>query len=511
MSYRICYSSVTAPKVGFISNAIVPFNEQGKKEIEQAWNSLFDEFKKNGIIHQKSIFHPKRISNPFTAEAAAKNFASEQVDVVIILNSAFPNGQVFLTFATNPYLSRIPMVLTADKEPELGIPEWTTNAWCGVIMNNYVAKRINRYIRALPGNPKEEKFVDELKMLLNVYHTISCMRKEFLARIGDAPSGFHSATGDQLLYASKFGIKVETVDLTAVTNTYKTGIATGYKGSVKFSETDIEKTFNEIYKGRVILVDNKCLKKGIRLYYTIKSIIESNGYTSLAYRCWPEMNEKYIDITPCFAIGYLLGNKIVHSAGCESDWPTAVAGMLGFHLTGKPAACLDFVNYTGGSEIVQLGHCGVGITGYMAPNNTVLMKEIKENNGKISQNLKNKILSGEIKVNDAIAEHTALRQAGIKIGPVHIGQFQYGLKTGIDLICTEEDKLKMLVFVGENTEDTAKGILYSAADIKVKEYRRLHELIMEHGFSHHLAVAFGDISKELKEICKYYGIEYITP
>jgi L-fucose isomerase-like protein len=54
-------------------------------------------------------------------------------------------------------------------------------------------------------------------------------------------------------------------------------------------------------------------------------------------------------------------------------------------------------------------------------------------------------------------------------------------------------------------------MLYSAADVKVRNYRRLNELILEHGFSHHLAMAFGDISRELKILCDYYDIEYISP
>ena len=66
----------------------------------------------------------------------------------------------------------------------------------------------------------------------------------------------------------------------------------------------------------------------------------------------------------------------------------------------------------------------------------------------------------------------------------------------------------MLVFSGENGPETARGILYSGCDITVNDHVKLHETVMDHGFNHHLAVGFGDIRKELKTICKYYGIEY---
>lgn len=45
---------------------------------------------------------------------------------------------------------------------------------------------------------------------------------------------------------------------------------------------------------------------------------------------------------------------------------------------------------------------------------------------------KEKTLAGRVRVNDALAENSCLRQEGVNIGPVHIGQFQYGKKTGIN-------------------------------------------------------------------------------
>jgi len=129
----------------------------------------------------------------------------------------------------------------------------------------------------------------------------------------------------------------------------------------------------------------------------------------------------------------------------------------------------------------------------------------------VPKELKDKVLSGEIAVTDAIIEHGVSREAGIDLGPSLIGQFQYGIKTGFDIIQTPEGKLKLLVFTGESSSKTARKILYSGSDVQVKDYHKLFRLKREHGFSHHLAVAMGDISKELKELCTFYGIEHISP
>jgi len=467
------------PKIGVIVNSIKAFSEQGKRISEKKLFSLYNELKKEKVISPNSVYYQNRVFGPYEINEILDKFISNQVDVIIIFNSAFPNGHIFTTVASNPYLSKIPIIITADLEPDLGDNEWTTNAWCGCIMNNYVAKQLNRYVRLLGGDIGSKEYKRELNMLLNVYRTISLLRKEFIGRFGDAPGGFHSATGNQISYLDKFGIRVDTVDLTAVMNTYKTGIAKGYLGEIKFTENNVKSTMRKMMQNRKISIDTKYIEDGARLYHSFKAIIEANGYTSAVFRCWPEIQSEIIPMTACLSITWLMTEQVVSSAGCESDWPTSVTQSIGYYLTGRPTACLDFVNYTGANEIIQLGHCGVGIAGCMADN-------------------------------EAITEHSVCRVSGIKMGPSLIGQFEYGPKTGINLIQTKEGKFKMLVFVGENDKKTDKKMLYSGCDIRVKEYKKLNELIIEHGFSHHLAVAMSDISKELKELCDYYGIEYIT-
>ncbi len=77
------------------------------------------------------------------------------------------------------------------------------------------------------------------------------------------------------------------------------------------------------------------------------------------------------------------------------------------------------------------------------------------------------------------------------------------------MVQTPEGRLKMLVFTGESSPETARRILYSGCDLRVTDYQKLFRLKRDHGFSHHLAVAQGDITAELKELCAYYGIEHI--
>ncbi|HEX2949400.1 MAG TPA: hypothetical protein VHV83_07500 [Armatimonadota bacterium] len=443
---------------------------------ERKFTALFEQLKADGVIHATSLLEP-RIFGPHEAARVADDFAARRVDAIIIYNSAFPNGQVFPTIALHPQLSRTPVILSADYEAELGDQEWTTNAWCGVVMNNYVAKRIGRYVRPLAGDPASAEYRHELTMLLNCYRAVSCLRNELLGRFGDAPSGFHSATVDQFAYLRTFGTRLETVDLLAVMDTFSSGTATGYLGTVTFTDADVRATMDEMRTGRPCYITDELLERGARLYHALRAQVQANGFTSIAMKCWPELG----DLIACFPLTWLMTKGDVRAASCESDCGTAILQSLASLLSGAPAACLDFVNYTGRCSCVELGHCGVGIAGEMG--------------------------DGE-----AIAYKSPDRQGGSpEHGPALIGQFAYGPKTGMAITQDADGTFKMLVFTGESNPETAQGKKYSAVDIAMPRYRELSNLILEHGFPHHLAVAMRDIQQEIAEVCAVLGIACYSP
>jgi L-fucose isomerase-like protein len=478
-----CVQRRPAPKIGLVINSIGAFDPSAKDRSEQALRDYCKQLIQTQAIDRESIV-TDRISGPHEAAAVADRLAAAQVDLVVAANVAFANGHVFLTLASHPNLSRTPLAVIAEPEPEGN--EWATNAWCAVIMNNYVARQIGRPIAAIPGPFSGDQFQAEFARLLRVAGTIRALRRDFLCRFGDAPSGFHSATGDQLAFAKVFGTRVDTVDLTAVMETFRTGKAQGYLGAATFSEDDVRQTVSQVSAGRPVQVDAATLERGVRLYHAYRAIVRANGYTSGAFRCWPEHNEPLIGISACLAMGLLLANGDLTAAGCESDWPMAVAQTIGTLLSGRPAACLDWVNYTGGSEIVQWGHCGMGICGQMA--------------------------SGECGCKDeAITVSGPLRLTGVTMGPAHVGQFQFGPKTGLCLAQDRNGEFKLLSCRGESSPQAARGWVYSAADVVVPNYRRLDRLVLDEGFPHHLAVAMGDIAEDVRLLCKFLGVRHFSP
>jgi len=466
-------------RLGALSAAIPEFSPRGKELAECQLRKMIDRLIAQGLLACDSFVLPGRVFGPHQARVAAETLAASRVDAVLILNSAFPNGYVFATIAADPYLARIPIILAADAEPDLGTREWTTNAWCGVIMNNHVARRINRPVALVGGDMSKPGFGADLEAALRACRAVAALRRTFIGRIGDAPGGFHSATGDQLRYLERFGVQVDTVDLSAVLQTMRTRRAEGFSGAATFTDDDVRATVRRMCTGRKVSAPRHWVEKAALLYHALKATVEANGYDAVSFRCWPEVQSDIMPFNACLSISWLMSEGVVAAAACEGDWPTAVAQLIGAHITGRPAACLDFVNHTASSDIVQLGHCGVGIAGCMAC--------------------------------EEIAEHTVARQADKRIGPALIGQFEYGPKTGINMIETPSGDMKMLAFCGSNAASTARGLKYAAADIRLREYRSLHQTILRHGFSHHLAVAMWDCRAELRVFCALTGVELVEP
>jgi hypothetical protein len=112
---------------------------------------------------------------------------------------------------------------------------------------------------------------------------------------------------------------------------------------------------------------------------------------------------------------------------------------------------------------------------------------------------------------DAIALHPVIRQGGGTMGPVHIGQFEFGPKTGLCLTRDPDGRFKLLAFGGRSDRESARGLTYSAVDMVVPDPVRLNRLVLEGGFPHHLAVALGDVCRDVRLLCAFLGVAYVDP
>ena len=106
-----------APVVGVIACSTGVFSEPAKVEAETQMRSVVNALKGDGLIDERSMFLPDRVTSRKQAQEATYTFVKAKVDACIILNSGFPPGDVDLL------CSRIDAVQVGKKEaappPEL--------------------------------------------------------------------------------------------------------------------------------------------------------------------------------------------------------------------------------------------------------------------------------------------------------------------------------------------------------------------------------------------------------
>ncbi len=278
ITYQAPYPAQDAPKIGVVYNSIGGFVEQGKQLTETAFGKLLDQCKSSGVISADSVIYPDRIFGAHDAWKVADLFSTSGLDAIVIVNSAFPCGHVLPIIGMAPHLRHLPLVVAAYEEPNEPLQSclWVTNAICGSDMNKHDARRLGRYARYLAGQPGSEDFDNEFGMLMNVYRCVRKLSRTYVGRFGDGPGGFHSATGDQLLFARVFGVAVETVDLLRVYRVFEEMTTTGTAGEASFSDEDIRATVAEMLGGRVNLMQGSDdLYRSARLYPALRAICQS--------------------------------------------------------------------------------------------------------------------------------------------------------------------------------------------------------------------------------------------
>ena len=117
------YERESAPKLGIVTNSIKEFNDAGKEHGEKGIRTVFEMLKNKGYISKESVYYGKRIFGYHEARTAAEEFSASRVEVILIFNSAFPNGYVFPLIAMNPLFTsgvgRLNQTITSTFMPRI--------------------------------------------------------------------------------------------------------------------------------------------------------------------------------------------------------------------------------------------------------------------------------------------------------------------------------------------------------------------------------------------------------
>jgi L-fucose isomerase-like protein len=158
--------------------------------------------------------------------------------------------------------------------------------------------------------------------------------------------------------------------------------------------------------------------------------------------------------------------------GCETDVHGTISMLIEHFLTGGPAFFSDLVTFDEQSNAALLWHCGAAPASLAAHRDRINLE--KHSIGSGTATLEFPLRQGRVTIS--------------RLGPVEEG---YRL-----LIITGDAQETDMVLRGNN--------LWVKTDLPV---RQMIERIIERGVEHHYAMVYGDLRKDLIELCKWANLQ----
>ena len=374
-----------------------------------------------------------------------------------------------ITFANSAYASEVlrrfecPVLLWTLREPVIDGGRLRLNSLTGA----YSAANTYNFMREEPlqyvfGAPQE----DETKAQINAVIRAAKIKKELkslnIVQVGHTPQGFGFGRAMDVEMLRTFGATLLSIEARELIDTAK-----GYSDD-EIKEY-LEKTQNATVGFEKTPEKNRA--DHARLYKAYEDYVKNNNIGALSSRCWPDFFTAFG--TPVCTVLAMLNDMGV-AASCEADTYGALTMYIGQKLTGMPAFFGDPVSLDEGENTITFWHCGTAACSLAR----------KDTGAEIGVHCNRKI-GPTLEFGCKASEKATI----FRIGKDKYGEFRL-------FICKVKALDKPKQFNGTSvvieTENAAKDIVVSS----VKD-----------GWEPHFAVAFDDISAELKSLGEMLNIE----
>ncbi|MCD8309591.1 MAG: L-fucose/L-arabinose isomerase family protein [Clostridia bacterium] len=360
------------------------------------------------------------------------------------------------------------------------------DAYCGMLNASYNLKLrgVKAYIPEYPVGDAEE-CADMIHDFMPVARAVYGVKNLKIISFGPRPQNFFACNAPiQQLY--NIGAEIEEnseLDLFESFNKHE--------GDKRISEVaaDMAKELGSGNKKPEIL--NKLAQYELTLLDWVEAHRGSKKYVAIAGKCWPAFQTQF-KFVPCYVNSRLTGRGIPVS--CEVDIYGCLSEFIGSCVSQDCTTLLDINNTVPGDIYEEdiKGKFSYGITdtfmGFHCGNtcSSKLVKPEMRNQKIMARSLPAEVTNGTI-------------EGDIVGGDVTVYRLQ----------STSDNRLLAYVAQGE-VLPVATRSFGSTGIFAVKEMGRFYRhVLIQNGFPHHAAVAFGHHGKAIYEVFKYLGAEEI--
>ena len=287
---------------------------------------------------------PETFQDAEGAVLAAKKLNGE-ADLAILDVATYPEGKAAGAFFDT---LKLPLILWSRGETEYNT-NIGHNSFCGAnFLVGNLALRGWRF-RSLYGEPNDPGFIARLRTAVRV---IGAAKNTANTRIGLFGEGivpkFYDIDiqpKDRRVLEERFGIRFVGIPIEDIV-----------RRVTSYEEQEIEEAVEDLVKRFTIVeIPHEAILRQIRLLRAVKDFCNEEKFSSIAVRCWPELQLLY-DVWPCPVVSIL--NEIGVPTACEGDPGGALDMLLATQLSERPATLVDIVNWDDGQNTFTIWHCG---------------------------------------------------------------------------------------------------------------------------------------------------------
>jgi len=284
---------------------------------------------------------------------------------------------------------------------------------------------------------------DKIIKFRNVCNALEKINKCRLGCIGGTAEWILTSNEKEL---EKLGIKVVKVELEELINELN-----------NIRSVDAKEIINRFGK---IEVSEESIVKSLKLYLALKNIIHKYKLSAITLNCFELIKN---DTTACLSLSLCNDDGIV--AGCEGDLNATVTMLIVSSITNNPCWMANVCRFDVEDNTITLAHC------------TIATKMIDVS----KSSLKTHMESGK----------------GVAIN---------GVLKNTEVTLTRLGNSKMMIALGEIVESSMDDPELCRTQVRVKLKGDVREFI-DKILGNHLILAYGDITEELLDFCKFKGFK----
>ena len=426
------------------------------------------------IFPDKSLTPGGLVRSEEDANKVINLFKDKDIKGLIIGTMTFGEELPVLTIAEE--FRKLPIFLFGTKEgPFKEDGKRSSDSFCGTIsISSGLHRRGMKFEFGDIYFPEEKNFSDDISSFIKVCTAYEKFIGARIGQIGVKPSPFETCAINEANLIKKFNQRIVTYSLLGLYNDLN---------NINDSDKKVIDIVNEINsKADTTLVPKDILKKLAKLEICISEFVERENLVAISFQCWPDI-QQILGISICMTLGRLTEKGLI--AACETDIHGAIS-MFNQYFISLKKKVPHFIDWTimnqQNKNIFLAWHCG------NAPMCLSHSKPIIRSHYAFDKMFNNKksFATGEFQLKD---------------GPVTINR-----------LVEYDGDFKMLSVNGVSKiiSDDIEKIRGSYSWIEVPNLKKLYRTIIEEGFTHHASMIYGDIDKEIKNLCKFLGIKIIS-